>query len=84
MSVYFFPVVERSSPYLFWAKMNHFQFTVPIAQPVAYRIREQEVTGSILDRVNILSEDSLCHRVHFSLTADHCFDSAYVGKQPVA
>ena len=28
--------------------------------------------------------DSLCDRIHFSLTAVHCFNSGYVEKQPVA
>ena len=29
-------------------------------------------------------DDSHCDRIHSSLTADHCFDNGYVGKQPVA
>ena len=28
--------------------------------------------------------DSHCDRIHSSLTAVHCFDNGYVGKQPVA
>ena len=27
-------------------------------------------------------DDSLCDRIHSSLTAVHCFDSKYEGKQP--
>ena len=29
-------------------------------------------------------DDSHCDRIHSSLTGVHCFDSGYVGKQPVA
>ena len=29
-------------------------------------------------------DDSLCDRIHSSLTAVRCFDNGYVGKQPVA
>ena len=29
-------------------------------------------------------DDSHCDRIHSSLTAVHCFDDGYVGKQPVA
>ena len=29
-------------------------------------------------------DDSHCHRIHSSLTAVHCFDVDYVGKEPVA
>ena len=28
-------------------------------------------------------DDSRCHRINFSLTADRCFDNGYVEKQPV-
>ena len=35
--------------------------------------------------VNVISEhDSHCDRIHSCLTAVHCFDDGYVGKQPVA
>ena len=29
-------------------------------------------------------DDSHCNRIHSSLTAVHCFDDSYLGKQPVA
>ena len=29
-------------------------------------------------------DDSHCDRIHSSLTAVHCFDNGFVGKQPVA
>ena len=28
-------------------------------------------------------DDSHCNRIHSSLTAVHCFDNGYVGRQPV-
>ena len=31
-----------------------------------------------------LIDDSHCNRIHSSLAAVHCFDSGYMGKQPVA
>ena len=64
-------------------------FTTPIlnigiAQSVALQTWEQEVAGLISGSANILSEDSHCDRIHFSLTAVQYFDNGEVGKEPVA
>ena len=58
----------------------------PIAQSVALQTSEQEVAGSIPGSANIFlrTDDIHCIRIHSSLTAVHCFDNGYVGKQPVA
>ena len=49
----------------------------PIAQSVVLWTWEEEVAGSIPGLANILSDI-------LSLTAVHCYDSGYAGKQPVA
>ena len=44
-------------------------------------------TGSIPDSTNYFFprfDGTHCDRIHSSLTAVHCFDNRYVGKQPVA
>ena len=48
--------------------------------------KEQDVAGSIHCSVNFFpsADDRHCDRIHSSLTADHCFDNGYVGKQAVA
>ena len=33
---------------------------------------------------SFLKKPTCCDRIHFSLTADRCFDNGYLGKQPVA
>ena len=57
----------------------------PIAQSAALQTWEQEVTGLIHGSASFPRIDD-CHfdRIHSSLTAVHCFDNGYVGKQPVA
>ena len=45
----------------------------------------QKLNG-IIQRTNTLKlyTDSHCDRFHSSLTAGHCFNNEYMGKQPVA
>ena len=57
-----------------------------IAQLVPLWTGEQEVAGSIpqLSQYSFQGLMSHCDSIHSSLTAVHCFDNVYVGKQPVA
>ena len=62
-------------------------FCILVAQSVAYRTREQEVTGSFSGSANFLSAgigDSYCGGSHFSLTADLYLVDGDTGKQLVA
>ena len=58
----------------------------PIAKSVLLRTLEQGVAGLITGMANIIqrTEDSHRDKIHSSLTAVHCFNNSYVGKQPVA
>ena len=53
------------------------------AQSVAYRTLELEAAGSIRGHGQYFFQ-RLDDRIHSSLTAVHCFDDGYVGKQLVA
>ena len=58
-----------------------------IVQSVVHMTWEQVVAGSISFVAKYFFPriyDSHCDRIHSSLTAVHCFESSYAGKQPVA
>ena len=56
----------------------------PIAQLLALWNRRSQIRSSAWPIFIPRIDDSHCDRIHSCLTAVHCFDIGYVGKQPVA
>ena len=53
---------------------------------IIYTLKHNPLLGQYSFRVMGTGggDDSHCNRIHFSLTTVHCFNNAYVAKQPVA